>query len=238
MLEDYIAVDLELTGLNPKTDRILEIGAVQVIGKQVCGTFSKLVCPGRRLDKRITALTGITDEMAEQGEAQDDAVNAFLEFAGDLVWVGHHIGFDYKFIRQWEVNHRIQRTCYAADTLKIARKCLSSLEHKTLDCLCRYYGIAREKSHRALADAEAAQSLYEMLEQDFCEKEPGLFTGTKLQYKVRRQTPATPRQKEYLKRFLEYHGLSADILDVPLAQMSRSDASRITDRLIGRYGKL
>ncbi len=120
MLEDYIVVDLEMTGLNPKTDRILEIGAVKVLGKQVCGTFSRLIRPERKLDTKIVELTGITDVLAASGEELDIAVEAFLEFAGDLTWVGHNILFDYKFIKQWEVNHRLKKTRHSVDTLKIA----------------------------------------------------------------------------------------------------------------------
>ncbi len=234
MLEDYIVVDLEMTGLNPKTDRILEIGAIKVKGKQITDTFSTLVCPKRPLDERISHLTGITDEMAAEGEALDTAVMAFLEFAEELTWVGHNIIFDYRFLKQWEVNHRISRVCYAVDTLKIARKCLPQLEKKSLDYLCDYYGILRTARHRAFEDAAANQLLYEILEKEFSEKEPGLFKKKELQCKVKRQTPATPRQKNYLKDLTEYHRI---VLDVPIEQLSRSEASRLTDQIISQYGK-
>ncbi len=234
MLPDYIVVDLEMTGLNPKTDRILEIGAVKVLGKQVTEVFSRLVCPGRKLDEAIVALTGITDELAAEGDCLDDAAGAFLEFAGELPWVGHNVIFDYQFIRQWEINHRIKRRCYAVDTLKVARKCLEGLEHKSLDYLCGYYHIERKGCHRALEDAKATQLLYEILERGFLEKEPGLFTVKELQYKAKRQSPATPRQIEYLNGLLKRYQVKPPI---PLAQMSRSDVSRFTDRIIREYGR-
>lgn len=234
MLSDYIAVDLEMTGLNPKTDRILEIGAVKVLGKQPAGVFSRLVCPGRKLDENIVALTGITDELAAEGECPDDAVTAFLEFAGELPWVGHNVIFDYGFIRQWEINHRIARRCYAVDTLKIARKCLAGLEYRTLDYLCGYYRIERKACHRALEDAKATQALYEILEREFLEKEPGLFAKKELQYKAKRQTPATPRQIGDLNRLLNRFRI---VPPVPPAQMTRSEASRLTDRILRTYGK-
>ena len=234
MLENYLAIDLEMTGLNPKTDRILEIGAVKVAGRQIKETFSRLICPERKLDGKVVSLTGITDELAAQGDRLDDVLEEFLEFAGDLVWVGHNVMFDYKFIRQWEVNHRIRRVCYAIDTLKIARKCLSGLEQKSLDYLCEYFGIIRDKKHRALDDAKAAQELYEILEQNYLEKEPELFAGKELQYRVKRQTPATFRQKENLKALLNRHQITSEI---PLEQMSRSEASRLTDQIIRQYGR-
>ena len=234
MLEDYIVVDLEMTGLNPKTDRILEIGAVKVKEKQVDDTFSMLIRPECNLDEKIVELTGITDEMASFGEELDMAVKKFLEFSEDFVWVGHNVQFDYKYIKQWEANHRIEKVHYSVDTLKIARKCLPHLEKKTLDFLCDYYGIERTVRHRALDDAAANRSLYEMLEQNFLKAEPDLFTPKQLYYKVKRQTPATLRQKKYLKDLIEYHRIS---LDIPIEHLSRSDASRLTDRLIRQYGK-
>ena len=49
MMHSYISIDLETTGLNPRWDKITEIGAVKVIDGTVTGTFSTLVNPGRKL---------------------------------------------------------------------------------------------------------------------------------------------------------------------------------------------
>ena len=235
MLEDYIVVDLEMTGLNPKRDHILEIGAVKVKDKKVQGVFSSLIRQETPLDERIVQLTGITDEMAAAGGKLDETVRSFLEFAEDFIWVGHNVIFDYSFIKQWEVNHRIKRTCHAVDTLKIARKCLPELEKKTLDFLCEYYKISRTAKHRALEDALANRTLYEILEEKFAKQEPGLFVEKELQYKVKRQTPATPRQKNYLKVLMEYHKI---VPNVSIDQLSRSEASRLTDRILREYGRI
>lgn len=232
MLKDYIAVDLEMTGLNPKKDHILEIGAVKVRNKRAEAFFSRLVCPKCTLDEKITEITGITNEEAAAGKETDQAVREFLDFAGDLTWVGHNILFDYGFIRQWEVNHRIARTCCAVDTLKVARKCLPALEKKTLGYLCSYYGIKQAKRHRALYDAAANRILYEILEENFLEKEPQLFEKKELQYKVKRQTPATQRQKKHLKELAECHKIT---LETPIDALSRSEASRLINQIIFQY---
>ena len=234
MLKDYIVVDLEMTGLRPKTDRILEIGAVKVKNKQVEEIFSRLIRQEFALDEKIVELTGITDEEAAAGEDLDLCVRAFLEFAGDMTWIGHNIIFDYGFIRQWEVNHRIERAAFAVDTLKIARKCLPHLEKKSLDYLCDYYGIKRAARHRAPDDALANQALYEILEKNFLEQEPELFEKKELCYKTKRQTPATLRQKKYLMELAVYHKI---VLDVSVERLNRSEASRLINQLIWRYGK-
>ena len=62
-ITELIAVDLEMTGLQVKTDRILEIGAVRLSQGQILDTFQTFVNPHRKIDDRITELTGITSEM-------------------------------------------------------------------------------------------------------------------------------------------------------------------------------
>ena len=63
MEQDYIALDLETTGLNPKKDKILEIGAIRVLGGVETARYHTLVNPRRSLAPEIVELTGITDEM-------------------------------------------------------------------------------------------------------------------------------------------------------------------------------
>lgn len=235
MLEDYLVVDLEMTGLNPRTDQILEIGAVKVKKKQITDTFSCLVRPNGKLSAEVQELTGITEEMASEGEEPDAALGRFLIFAEDLVWVGHNIIYDYSFIKQWAVNHRILFSKYAVDTLKVARKCLPELEKKSLDYLCDYFEISREAKHRAFEDAAATRELYERLESQFEEEQKEIFVPEELHYKLRRQTPATPRQKNYLKELAEYHKI---VLDMSVDRLSRSEASRLTDRIIHQYGRI
>ena len=62
MYDTYVSIDLETTGLNPKRDRIIEIGAIRVEQGQIVEEFSTFVDPGRKLEERITELTGIRDE--------------------------------------------------------------------------------------------------------------------------------------------------------------------------------
>ena len=56
MYDTYVSIDLETTGLNPKRDRIIEIGAIRVEQGQIVEEFSTFVDPGRKLEERITEL--------------------------------------------------------------------------------------------------------------------------------------------------------------------------------------
>ena len=60
MIRDYVALDLEMTGLSPRKDAILEIGAVKVRDMEVTETYTAMVNPGFPVPEHVTKLTGIT----------------------------------------------------------------------------------------------------------------------------------------------------------------------------------
>ena len=100
MLTDYVVIDLEMTGLNAKTDRILEAGAARVRGNVVTATFSEIINPKRKLPEKVVSLTGITNEMAAQGKETDATLAAFFDFIGEDILVGQNVIFDYSFLTQ------------------------------------------------------------------------------------------------------------------------------------------
>ena len=65
---DYTVLDLEMTGLAPKRDKVIEIGAVRVRNGEIADTYGTLVRPGMSIPETVVQLTGITDEMAALGK--------------------------------------------------------------------------------------------------------------------------------------------------------------------------
>lgn len=104
MIRDYTSLDLETTGLEPKKDRIIEIGAVKVRNGQAAEEFQALVNPGRLLDEKICVLTGISNEMLAEAPEIGEVIGRLLEFIGEDVLVGHRILFDYSFVKKAAVN--------------------------------------------------------------------------------------------------------------------------------------
>lgn len=241
MIRDYICVDLETTGLNPKTDRIIEIGAVRVRDGEIVDTFESFLAPGRMLESRIVELTGITDEMLKDAPAREEVIPRFLEFAGDDVLVGHSILFDFSFLKRAAVNCKLAFERQGIDTLKIARKFLPDLESRSLGFLCNHYQI-EHNAHRAMADAVATVKLYGKLAEEFYTEED--FKPTPLLYKVKRETPITKPQKERLYRLLEQHKLFIEqdcdlskLLTMEVEQLTRNEASRYTDWILSKCGR-
>ena len=251
-MNSYISIDLETTGLNPKLDRIIEIGAVKVVDGEIVDTFESLINPGRKLEERITDLTGITDaDLADKPYIEEvlPKLLTFMEECGifgsipavleekagacKLPLLGHSILFDYSFLKKAAVDRKLKFEKWGVDTLKIARKYLPELEHRSLGYLCNYYQIPH-RAHRALNDAEATHLLYQRLCQEFYKEEESLFSGHQLQFQVKRDTPITIPQKEQLYRLMKQHNLT---VDVDVERLTRSEASRLTDQLLATCQK-
>lgn len=228
-------IDLEMTGLNAKTDVILEAGAVRVREGKAVDTFTVLVNPGREIPAKVVELTGITNEMAQAGREPEEALQEFFEFLGEDILAGQNVIFDYSFLKQWAVNHKFPFERMAVDTLKIARQVLPKEEKKNLESLCQYFSIERQNAHRALDDALETWKLLEEMKKRYGEEREELFTPKPLLYKTKRQTPATERQKKNLRQYAGYFQIE---LPENLEKLTRSEASRQMDQWIARYGKM
>lgn len=230
MITDYISVDVETTGLNPKEERIIEIGAVKVSQGKIIDTFQSFLKPGRALEERIVTLTGITDQMLANAPQPQEVIRSFHLFCGTLPLLGHQIGFDYSFLKRAMVNERLPFEKMGLDTLKIARLYLPELESRSLVYLCQYYGIAHE-AHRALGDAMAAHILYQKLCEAFYERAEreasGVFSLKPLICHVKREQAITIAQKEQIKRYCERLDIR---LDREIQSMTRSEASRFIEK--------
>lgn len=234
MVMDYLALDLETTGLSPERDRIIEIGAVKYKEGEAVGEFSCLIKICQPLPEKITELTGITKEMLSHGREEREAITEFLEFAKDCpVLLGHNIGFDYSFLKVAALRFGAEFEREALDTLYFARKLHPDLESRSLSALCAYYGIVPERAHRAVEDARSAHRLYGSLVAKFPDYDG--FVPLKLAYKPKKQEPMTWKQKRYLCDLLRQNGME---YTTEMDYLSKSDASRLIDKIIFSKGKL
>lgn len=235
MLEDYVVVDLEMTGLNAKTDAILEVGAVRVRGGRQVEEYGALLRTEKPLADKVQELTGITREMVQTGADPERAMAEFFDFLGADILVGQNVIFDYGFLKQWAVNHGIAFEREAADTLKLARRFLPAEQKKDLESLCAYYQIKRARAHRALDDARETGEIFERLKAEYGAACPEAFLPHPLIYRAKKQMPATGRQMDGLRRYAAYYGIAE--AEIPV-QMTRSEASRLLDRWILKYGRM
>ncbi len=174
-LDDPIVVlDFESTGLNTRTCRVIEIGAVRLRGGVVEDTFSLLVNPHEPLPEKVSQLTGITDMMLADKESADTAIPKLMAFIGDCPIAAHNASFDGALLRA-EL-HRLGQSFNAPvlDTLTYCRKLYPDMKTHKLGTLCKKLGVSLKNAHRAVHDATAtAQCLAKMNE---AAKEQGLRT--------------------------------------------------------------
>lgn len=225
-----MVLDLETTGLNPRTDKIIEIGALLVEDGEILGTFSTFVSPGRKLLPQTTEITGITDEMLEHAPVFADIAEKLLAFLGEHVLLGHSIISDYAFLKKALVNEQPKGFAFernGLDTLKIARRFLPAEQKKALSALTAYFQIPHEP-HRALADAQATFLLYEKLWDLYEEGTPSAFIPFPLHYQIKREAPVMPKQIEQIRRLLEERGIPCDR---DLSQLTKNEASRLADQI-------
>ena len=151
--QEFVAFDLETTGLSSRTDRIIEIGAVILKNGREVDRFQTFVDPERKLEKKIVDLTGITDEMLAGAPKIEKVLPEFLKFIGDRVLVAHNSDFDTGFIRAECSRQGLPYTYTAADTLILSQNLLPQLSKFKLDIVSNALSLPDFNHHRAADDA-------------------------------------------------------------------------------------
>ena len=168
--QEFVAFDLETTGLSSRDDRIIEIGAVILKDGQEIDRFQTFVDPERQLERKIVELTGITDEMLQGAPKIQEILPKFLKFVGDRVLVAHNSDFDTGFIRAECQRQGLPYRYTAADTLILSQNLLQHLSKFKLDIVSNALNLPDFNHHRAGDDAMTCglimTKLMEMLEQE------------------------------------------------------------------------
>jgi len=161
-LDHLVAFDLETTGLSPRSDRILEIGAVRYDGAlRPIDELQIVVDPQMPIPLAIQRLVGLSDEDVLGAPPPAEAAARLAEFCGDAALIAHGGTFDLLFLRSLLSESFGSRLIF--DTLDLARILLPTHESHSLPLLSRRLGILHERPHRALSDARATGDLFRVL---------------------------------------------------------------------------
>ena len=160
---EYVAFDLETTGLSSQKDEIIEIGAVRMQGGKELDRFQTFVNPGRRLEQKIVELTGITDAMLADAPSIETVLPEFLEFVGDRVLVAHNADFDTGFIREACRKQGLPYGFTSVDTLILSQNLLPHLNKFKLDVVSNALSLPDFNHHRAGDDAVTCGLIFHKL---------------------------------------------------------------------------
>lgn len=154
----FVCFDLETTGLNNnpamgKMDRIIELGAVKIVGGEIVEKFSSFVACPERLSKEIINLTGIEDADLVGAPEYEQVLADFFKFTDGAFLVGHNVTFDYRFVSYYgeQCGYIFDKKQY--DTLHLAQEILrGKLANYKLNTVADHYGFTFNH-HRAFDDA-------------------------------------------------------------------------------------
>ncbi|HPV85431.1 MAG TPA: PolC-type DNA polymerase III [Sedimentibacter sp.] len=168
----FVVFDIETTGLNPKNDNIIEIGAVKISNRKVIDSFSTFVHIDKKLPGKIIELTSITDDMLQGQPEIDEALPAFLDFAKGCVLVAHNAKFDLGFIKEKAKVLSIENyNPPVLDTLELSKALIKDVKNHRLNTLTKKLGINLINHHRAVDDANATGQLLIILLNKLSERE-------------------------------------------------------------------
>jgi predicted DnaQ family exonuclease/DinG family helicase len=157
-LERFVAFDVETTGLDPKYEQMIEMGAIRFEGSRETDRFSSLISCSRSLPQEIVRMTGINDDMLTDAPSEKTVVRDFLNFVGDEPLIGHHVSFDLSFLTaaaERAGRGEALKKRLSADSALLARVLLPTLPSRSLSSLRKYFNLDCAESHRALPDARA-----------------------------------------------------------------------------------
>jgi DNA polymerase III epsilon subunit family exonuclease len=191
---DFVAFDLETTGLMAETDRIVEVGAVRfdASGREM-GRFERLINPGRPMSPAAQKVHGLSDADLADAEPARTVLPEFLAFLGDpssATLLAHNASFDAGFLGRELGRLGLPLPPFAVvDTLALARRKLPDLYDHRLDTLSRLFGLGLDDRHRALADSLRVKGLWLALQVQ-ADQEPATPLVSYPVYDPRRRVPA------------------------------------------------
>ncbi len=160
----FAVVDIETTGLSPKINEIIEVGAVIVEKKDekyvITKKYETLIKPYHEIPPIITHITGINTETVKEAPRFHEIAADLIKFIGDAVFVAHNVLFDLRMINISLERYEIEKIKNPSlDSQDLAALAFPTMPSHRLSDIINYLDIKSETSHRALADAEATGQL-------------------------------------------------------------------------------
>ena len=143
----FAVVDLETTGLDPESARVIEVGAILLVPGERPALLERLVDPGVPIPPITRAITGLCDDDVRGAPDWKDVSRELAAFVRGATIVAHNAAFEEAFLaRTLEPDARF------LDTLELACVLRPEMPGHSLEALARIM-LGRTERHRALDDA-------------------------------------------------------------------------------------
>jgi DNA polymerase-3 subunit epsilon len=166
---EFLAIDLETTGLDPKRDDILSVGYLVMKGNRIDlgSARHRLVRTARAIPEASAIIHQITDDQAAQGGLLDDVLAELLETMAGKVMIAHHAQVETSFLSDaCQRVYGVGLTVPVVDTQALAKRTFERRHiafkgsDLRLHALGERYHLPRYGAHNALSDALAAAELF------------------------------------------------------------------------------
>ncbi|MFN8614434.1 MAG: 3'-5' exonuclease [Vampirovibrionales bacterium] len=153
--QTVVIVDTETTGLDHKTEQLIEVAAVRMVCGEVTDRYTALIKPTVPIRRSSFQIHGISEDMLDNERSVEEVLPELLTFIGEGPIVAHNVMFDYTFInyahkkvygKRWKVPR--------LDSLDIFKSVFPEEPSHGLSALLARFGFESHVSHRALDDAE------------------------------------------------------------------------------------
>lgn len=159
--DSWVVLDVETTGLQAQSDRVIEIAMRKYEDGEPGETFTSLINPGMPLPGKIVELTGIKDRDLKKAPRFADITWRISAFIGGVPVVAHNARFDVEFLLSEWARAGLTRDVAYIDTVKLSREAFPGLKNYKLATLIERFNLLdHAQEHRALSDADAAGKLY------------------------------------------------------------------------------
>jgi DNA polymerase-3 subunit epsilon len=157
---NFCVIDLETTGGNPETEKIIEIGLVKIENRKMTEERSFLVNPQKEIPDFVQKLTGIKKADVEHAPKIDEVINEIIEFIGDSILVAHNTSFDIPFLNGVLKNLQMPTLDNKVICTNIMTKyMIPDIMSSNLTYMSQIFNISHSQAHRAIEDAKATAKL-------------------------------------------------------------------------------
>lgn len=157
---NFVVIDLETTGGNPETEKIIEIGMVRVENRTITEERSFLVNPQKDIPDFVQKLTGIRKADVEHAPKIEEVIDEIVQFIGDSILVAHNTSFDIPFLNG--VLKKLQRPTLENKVICtniMTKYMIPDIMSSNLAYMSDIFGISHSNAHRAIEDARATGKL-------------------------------------------------------------------------------
>lgn len=152
----FCVIDLETTGGNPETEKIIEIGMVKIENRRISEERSFLINPQKEIPDFVQKLTGIRKADVEHSPKIEEVIDEIIQFIGDAILVAHNTSFDIPFLNG--VLKKLQRPTMdnkVICTNIMTKYMIPDIMSSNLNYMSSIFGIPHSQAHRAIEDARA-----------------------------------------------------------------------------------